>query len=89
MSTELSNVPRIQSVVVFEPMQLNIVFENGIEKNYDLRQLAGHERFTPLFRDPSFVKSVKIDPGGYGISWDDNIDLSENELWTHGVEHAS
>jgi len=29
-------------------------------------------------------QSVRVDPGGYGISWNDNIDLSEYELWTNG-----
>jgi hypothetical protein len=24
--------------------------------------------------------------GGYGISWNDEIDLSEYELWTNGAE---
>ncbi len=27
---------------------------------------------------------VRVDTGGYGISWNDAIDLSEYELWTHG-----
>jgi hypothetical protein len=27
---------------------------------------------------------AKVDSGGYGISWDDDCDLSENELWTRG-----
>ena len=29
-------------------------------------------------------KQVKIDKGGYGISWNDNIDLSCNTLWNEG-----
>lgn len=29
---------------------------------------------------------VQVDPGGYGISWNDNVDLSENELWINGKE---
>ena len=28
--------------------------------------------------------AVSVDPGGYGISWNDDIDLSCDELWEHG-----
>ena len=31
------------------------------------------------------MKTAKVDSGGYGISWDDDCDLSENELWTKAV----
>jgi hypothetical protein len=34
----------------------------------------------------AFFKAVTVDPGGYGISWDDEMDLSEYELWNNGVE---
>jgi len=32
---------------------------------------------------------VKVDAGGYGISWNDDIDLSEYELWTNGKPIAN
>jgi hypothetical protein len=28
-------------------------------------------------KNDAFFKSVKVDTGGYGISWNDEIDLSE------------
>jgi len=34
----------------------------------------------------SAEKSVRVDSGGYGISWNDDVDLSEYEIWTNGVE---
>jgi hypothetical protein len=34
-------------------------------------------------------RCVKTDHGGYGISWNDEIDLSELELWLHGVPAKS
>ncbi|NUQ42722.1 MAG: DUF2442 domain-containing protein [Calditrichaceae bacterium] len=43
------------------------------------------ERFQ-LLKQEAFFKAVKVDPGGYGVSWDDERDLSEYELWTNGVE---
>jgi hypothetical protein len=34
------------------------------------------------------IEAVRVDPGGYGISWNDHIDLSEYELWTNGEPAA-
>ena len=30
-------------------------------------------------------EQVQVDSGGYGISWNDDIDLSCNELWENGT----
>lgn len=27
---------------------------------------------------------ARVEAGGYGISWSDELDLSEYELWEHG-----
>jgi Protein of unknown function (DUF2442) len=35
---------------------------------------------------PNFFRSFKVDDGGYGIVWNDEIDLSEYELWKNGAE---
>ena len=37
-----------------------------------------------LLASAAFFNAVHVDPGGYGISWSDDIDLSEYELWTNG-----
>lgn len=37
-------------------------------------------------KDEAFFKNVKIDCGGYAISWDSDIDISEVELWEGGTE---
>jgi hypothetical protein len=33
-------------------------------------------------------RAVRVDAGGYGVSWNDDLDLSEDELWVNGVEPA-
>jgi len=45
-------------------------------------------RTSACFRSPVF-KAVRVDPGGYGISWSDDIDISEYELWTNGESIAN
>ncbi len=38
-----------------------------------------------LLKNEALFKAVRVDLGGYGISWSDEVDLSEYELWTNGV----
>ena len=79
------NAPKILSVQALENKKLLVKFIDGVEKVYDCTQLLGIEMFQVLKSD-AFFKSVKVDSGGYGISWNDDADLSEYELWKNGVE---
>ena len=79
------NVPRIQSVTPQKGRYLLVTFVNGIQKIYDCQEILNLERFQLLKRE-AFFKAVAVDSGGYGVSWDDEMDLSEYELWTNGVE---
>jgi hypothetical protein len=79
------NAPKILSVQALENKKLLVKFVNGVEKVYDCAQLLSVERFLLLKKD-AFFKAVRVDAGGYGISWNDGADLSEYEIWTNGVE---
>ena len=79
------NAPKILSVQVLEEKRLLVKFVNGVEKIYDCVPLLQLEMFAWLNND-AFFKTVKVDGGGYGISWNDEVDISEYELWTNGVE---
>ena len=78
---------KIKSVRTSENMTLLAVFENGIEKAYDIRQM---ERLFPQFcvlkTNPELYKSVRVDVGGYGVSWNDDLDIDAEEIWENGVE---
>ena len=77
--------PRISSVQALGNHKLLVRFVNGVAKTYDCAPLLRLEAFRWLDND-AFFKSVRVDPGGYGISWSDETDLSEYELWSNGVE---
>lgn len=79
------NAPKISSVQPLEGKKLLVKFMGGKEKIYNCAPLLHLERFQ-LLNNEAFFKAVKVDPGGYGISWNDDVDLSEYELWTNGVE---
>ena len=79
------NVPRIKLVRPLEGRRLLVTFANGVQKIYDCQGLLNLDRFQ-LLKHEAFFKAVTVDPGGYGVSWDDEMDLSEYELWNNGVE---
>jgi len=60
-----------------------VTFSNGARKLYDCRPLLGLAAFQAL-REEWLFRLVHADPGGYGVIWTDEIDLSESELWEHG-----
>ena len=74
---------RINSVSPLKDYKLSVHFWNGTTKIYDVKPwFKSHEIFKTLKKDDLFNK-VQVDGIGYGISWNDDVDLSCNELW-HG-----
>lgn len=79
------STPKIKAVTPPEGKRLLVTFVNGVQKVYDCQGILQLDRFQ-LLRNEAFFKAVAVDPGGYGVSWNDQMDLSEYELWHNGVE---
>ncbi len=79
------SAPKIKAVTPMEGKRLLVTFVNGVQKVYDCQRILQLDRFQ-LLRNEAFFKAVAVDPGGYGVSWNDQMDLSEYELWRNGVE---
>jgi hypothetical protein len=78
------NYPRIDTAQAIDDCTLMIEFTNQEVKKYSVSHLLENPTFAPL-RQPAFFKSFKVEPGGYAIVWNEEIDLSEYELWKNGV----
>ncbi len=78
------SVPRIQNAKVLDDYTLIIRFQNNEIKQYDIRQILDIPMFFPL-QNPAFFRSFTVEVGGYAIAWNEDIDISEYELWTNGV----
>ena len=62
---------------------LLVEFDNGDRRLYDCKPLLDSEVFGPL-EDETLFRCVRADPHGYGVVWNDAIDLAESEIWLNG-----
>lgn len=77
---------KVNEVKPLPDYALLVVFANGERKIYDVQPLFNKwEAFKSLDTTKGLFEQVKVDAGGYGISWNDDIDLSCNELYENGV----
>jgi len=76
--------PKVVSVHTIDDRTLLIEFSQNEFKKYDISKLFNNQMFAPL-RNPSFFKNFRIEAGGYGLVWNEDIDISEYELWKNGV----
>lgn len=77
--------PKINSIIPLPDMRLFVSFKNGIDKVYNVKPIIAEYPDFTILQNPSIFNLVKVDSGGCGISWNENIDLPENELWLNGI----
>jgi hypothetical protein len=68
--------PKIRQFRIEDPV-LHAEFEDGSLRDFNLRTLD----FYDLLKREGRIAQATLDPGGYGISWDDEHDVSENRVW--------
>jgi len=84
----MEKYPKITDVKPQQGKRLLVTFNNGIKKIYDCSPLLSNDVFKPL-RNKALFNSVKADKHGYGVIWTDEVDLSESEIWIHGLTAES
>ncbi|MCR5211980.1 MAG: DUF2442 domain-containing protein [Lachnospiraceae bacterium] len=76
---------KVKAVNVLPDYRLIVQFAEGITKIYDLKPLFDKcPVFAELKDNQELLYSVEVDAGGYGILWNDDIDLSCDELYENG-----
>lgn len=75
---------KIKNVTALPDYKISIQFSEGVTKIYNVKELI---KKNPMFHDlinEELFYNVEVDVGGYGIIWDDNIDISCEELFEKG-----
>lgn len=75
---------KIVKIKIFpDTFNILVLFDNGITKNIDFKKKLDEELYRDL-KNKLLFQQTRIDAGGYGLSWNDDIDISEFELWNIG-----
>jgi hypothetical protein len=76
---------KIKEITPLPDMRLRAIFDGGETIYYDVKPLI--DRW-PVFRSlvdiPELFPLVHIEANGYGVAWNDEIDLSSDEIWENG-----
>lgn len=77
---------KVKEVKALPDLKLWVRFIGGAVKIYDAKPLLKKwEPFRVFKKDKSLFKKVYVGSGGYGVIWNDDLDLACNELWYNGV----
>lgn len=74
----------IRSIGVLPNQTLIAQFDDGTIKTYDVKSLYNKYPIFKRLEDHELFSQATVDVGGYGIIWNDEIDLDSNEIWANG-----
>lgn len=76
---------KVKAVMPLPDYRLSVQFAEGVTKIYNVSALFEKwQMFAPLRDNAELFKAVKVDLGGYGIVWNDELDISCDELYANG-----
>jgi len=78
-----TDYPKISAVEPLPGHRLLVTFTNGEQRWYDFASRLDSGPFTAL-RSETLFKCARVDVGGYGVVWNDDLDIAESELWLNG-----
>lgn len=79
---------KIEDIVPLQNYGLLVFFRNGVIKKCDVKKFFNKNKslktFLTLHKD--MFQYVRIQPGGYGIYWEENMSISDTELYDKGTK---
>ena len=76
---------KVKAITPLQDLRQGVQFAEGVSKIYDIKPLFNKwPQFKELEESPLLFYDVEVDVGGYGIVWNDELDLSCDELFENG-----
>ncbi len=76
---------KIKSIELLPDFIIKAEFVCNVRKLYDVKPLFGkYKAFIPLKEVKGLFMQAYVDSGGYGVSWNDDIDIAADEIWYNG-----
>ena len=68
---------KVKNVAGLQDYLLSVQFSEGVTKIYDVKPLFRKWKpFNVFLKSPELFYEVQVDDGGYGVVWNDELDLS-------------
>ena len=77
---------KIKNVFPLEDYKLLVQFCVGVTKIYDVKPLFEWRAVFKKLKEDELFYGAYVDTGGYGVVWNDEIDIACDELWAKGEE---
>lgn len=78
---------KVKAVYPLKNYKLQVWFEEELVKIYDVSLIFDEwSEFKVFIDEPDLFETVKVDKGGYGVLWNDELDLSADELYENGTD---
>lgn len=75
---------KIKNVTALPNYKISVQFSEGITKIYNVKELIEKNPMFKNLKNEELFYNVEVDVGGYGIIWNDDIDISCDELYEKG-----
>lgn len=76
---------KIEDVLPLDNYSLLVFFRDGLVKKCELEKyFAKKSEFQILLKKPEYFEHVRMQTGGYGVSWDVNMNVTDSELYCMG-----
>ena len=75
---------KVKAVSALPDFRLSVQFAEGVTKIYNVEPLFSKWETFQELEDLELFSEVEVDVGGYGIIWNDELDLSCDELFANG-----
>ena len=78
---------RLEDVVPLKNGYLLSFFRDGSSKKVNIRRLLEYDaRFSRIMKAQRLFDKVKLQPGGYGVCWDEHLTVPDYVLYEEGKE---
>lgn len=77
---------KARKVYPLDGLVIGVLFADGTFKKYDLEPLC---KKWPVFKSlyhRDLFETAHIEAGGYGIVWNEDVDIAAEEIYLHGTE---
>ena len=79
-------INRVIDAVPLENAEVLIFFANGKTKKCDMKRLIPQYPEYEALLNPDLFCMMKVEPGGYGISWTEDLHCSQDALYDNGID---